>query len=209
MSVPVCPGCGLRSDEAGIPLDRPLNASAACWGLHAELEGYELANLARLGRYHQLTVDAYGAQHAGPPTGQRYVAYSLVGLQLALEDGLTGLDVRAFHSRMGRPDGSWPVFGRPGRPARITVADVVEAGARAGSPDGHARLVERWAADVWASWADRHEDVRSLARRLRSRRVIGGYRLATRAFRSERPARRPSLRPGPGPQAEARGPEPR
>ncbi len=161
-----CPGCGLRSTEPGIELDRPLNASAACWGLHAELVGFALQHTASLGRLHQLTVDAYGAAHAGPPTGIRYVAYSLVGLCLALERGASGEEIRAFHARMGPPDATWPSFGPPARQATLTVADVVEAGARAGSVDGHAAMVRAWAEAVWAAWAERHADVRALTDRL-------------------------------------------
>lgn len=166
MSETVCPGCGLRSMEPGIELDRPLNASAACWGLHAELVGFELAHVARLGRLHQLTVDAYGAAHAGPPTGRRYVAYSLVGLCLALERGRDGDEIRAFHARMGPPDATWPAFDPPVDRASLTVADVVEAGARAGSTDGHEAMVRAWAAAVWSSWSARHPDVRALTGRL-------------------------------------------
>lgn len=160
-----CPGCGLRSPEAGIPLDRPLNASAACWGLHAELVGFEFAHVARLGRLHQLTVDAYGAAHAGPPTGRRYLAYSLVGLCLALERGFAGDEVRDVHARMGPPDPTWPTFDPQPAPAGLTVADVVEAGARAGSPEGHEALVRAWAGAVWSSWSDRHAVIRALADR--------------------------------------------
>jgi Family of unknown function (DUF5946) len=171
MSESVCPGCGLRSTEPGIELDRPLNASSACWGLHAELVGFELLHPARLGRLHQLTVDAYGAAHAGPPTGERYVAYSLVGLCLALERGATGAEVRAFHSRMGPPTAAWPAFDPPAHRSPITVADVVEAGARAGSTDGHEALVRGWADAVWACWSERHADIRRLTDDLSRRRA--------------------------------------
>ncbi len=85
-----------------------------------------------------MTVDAYGAQHAGEPTGRIYVAYSLVGLYLALERGWSGIQARDFHGRMGRPAHDWPAFVRPPTTGDVTVADVVAAGARAGSPDGHA-----------------------------------------------------------------------
>ncbi len=158
-----CPGCGLRSAEPGVPLDRPLNASAACWGLHAELVGFELLHAVPLGRLHQLTVDAYGAAHPGPPTSRRYLAYSLVGLCVALERGWTGDEVRELHARMGPPQPAWPAFLPPQQRAAITVADVVEAGARAGSTDGHERLVVAWASDVWSALAERRADVRWLA----------------------------------------------
>jgi hypothetical protein len=162
----VCPGCGLWSTETGIVPDRPLNASAACWGLHAELVGFELAHLVPLGRLHQLTVDAYGAAHAGPPTGARYVAYSLVGLCLALERGRSGEEVRAIHQRMGPPRPSWPRFDVPAPRAAVTLDEVVAAGARAGSVEGHQAMVHAWAEAVWAAWVGRHPDIRELTDRL-------------------------------------------
>lgn len=162
----VCPGCGLVADPGGIPLDRPLNASPECWALHAELAGFELRDPSLVGRFHQMTVDAYGAQHAGGPTSPIRVAYSLVGLHLAFERGWTGVKVRDFHARMGRPEASWPTFERPTTTGDLTVADVVAAGARAGSHDGHAAAVERWARAVWVAWRPQHADVATLARRL-------------------------------------------
>lgn len=170
MALSVCPGCGLTAEVGGIPLDRPMNASPECWATNAELVGFELAHPTLVGRCHQLTVDAYGAQHAGEPTGRIRVAYSLVGLHLALDRGWSGDRVRAFHQGMGRPDVWWPPFSRPvagGEPlGTVTVADVVRAGAAAESVDGHADAIERWAADVWRAWAPQHGDVTALTDRL-------------------------------------------
>lgn len=139
--------------------DRPLRASPACWGLHAEVVSFELQHLSVLGRFHQLTVDAYGAQHAGPPTGQRYVAYSVAGLALALERGWSGTEVRDLHAQMGPVQPSWPGLPPAPAPADVTVADVVAAGAWANSPEGHAEAVQRWAREVWQSWRDQHAEI--------------------------------------------------
>jgi hypothetical protein len=48
----------------------------------------------------------------------------------------------------------------------VTVADVVAAGARVGSPDGHALLVDRWARSVWRAWAPQHAATASLTDQL-------------------------------------------
>lgn len=164
-----CPGCGVRPPawwHGAVEPDRPLRASPACWGLHAELVGFELQHLALLGRLHQLTVDAYGAQHAGPPTGQRYVAYSVAGLALAIEHGWSGPQIRDLHARMGPVQPSWPPLPPPAAPAGMTVADVVSAGAWANSPEGHAEAVPRWAGAVWNSWSDQHDEIRVWVDRL-------------------------------------------
>lgn len=166
-----CPGCGLVSDEAGVEPDRPVWASAACWGLHAELAGFELLHMAQLGRFHQLTVDAYGGQHPDPEgTGLR-LAYSLMGLCLALERGWTGVQVRDLHARMGRRQPWWPAFRRPAAWAKAgapepTVADVVLAGARSDAVEGHAEAVQAWARGVWEGWSPEHATIRAFTDRV-------------------------------------------
>jgi hypothetical protein len=136
--------------------------------------GFELDNLVQLGRLHQLTVDAYGAQHAGGHGSGIRVAYSLVGLHLAIERGFTGLQVRDLHRRMGRPGADWPRFDSPPAPAWLTVEDVAVAGYRAGSTRGHADAVDAWARSVWAVWALRHSDVARLTDRVLGSAPRGG-----------------------------------
>jgi hypothetical protein len=126
-----------------------------------ELLGYEFQHPVML-RYHQLTVDAYGAQHAGGTAPTVRVAASLVGLWLALEHGFSAEDVRAVHRRMGPPTPAWPTFERPSTPQRwLTVLDVAEAGVRQRSEGGHARAVGQWADSVWDAWRGAVPDVGS------------------------------------------------
>jgi len=157
-----CPGCGLELPASGHPGDKRSNASYECREVNAEVAGFELDNLVHLGRLHQLTVDAYGAQHSGGQGSGIRVAYSLVGLQLALERGFTGIQVRHLHQRMGKPGPDWPRFDSPPDPGWLTVEEVAVAGHRNGSVKGHADAVDRWARTVWAAWAARHDDVSRL-----------------------------------------------
>lgn len=161
-----CPGCGAVFPDDDLPPERRLNASGACWAQHGEVVGFELQDLSLVRDLHQLTVDAYGAQHAGGPTRPITIAYALVGLHLALDLGIPGVRVREAHSRMGKPDGSWPSFPRPASTGSLTVVDVARAGAWAGSSSGHRSLVLAWAADVWDAWAPVHADVAALSLRL-------------------------------------------
>ncbi|MEN3357676.1 MAG: hypothetical protein V7637_1658 [Mycobacteriales bacterium] len=160
-----CPGCAAPLPTVHMRIDRPLNASPACWRLYGEVTGFELQHPTLVSRFHQLAVDAYGAQHGGEPTPRIYLAYSLVGLDLALERGTHGIGVRGIHQRMGRPDDTWPEF-TPPEPAPLTVAHVADAGVRAGSVDGHADAIADWAAAVWQSWAGQHEAIRALTDRV-------------------------------------------
>jgi uncharacterized protein DUF5946 len=163
--ISVCPGCGVRLPATGLPVDLRRNSSEECWQLCGEVTGFELNHVVELGRHHQLTVDAYGAQHADRDGSGIRVAYSLVGLFLALERGMHGVDVRQVHQRMGKPGPSWPRFPRPDDIGRLTVLDVAMAGARASSAPGHARAVTEWATSVWQAWSAQHQAVAALADR--------------------------------------------
>lgn len=162
----VCPGCGLRLPASGWEAPAGLNASGECWQVLAEVVGFEVAHVELVRRFHQLTVDAYGAQHAGGAASALRVAYSLVGLHLALDRGMPGPQVRAVHQRMGRPDPSWPAFSVPGQRAEVTALDVAEAGVMLDSVEGHAALASRWAEAVWRAWGAEHGAVAELTDRL-------------------------------------------
>jgi len=83
---------GSAFPPAACSWDRKLFASPECWQVYGEVAGFELAHPELVGRFHQLTVDAYGAQHSGGDGRGIRIAYSLVGLHLALDRGLPGPD---------------------------------------------------------------------------------------------------------------------
>ena len=135
-----------------------------CWLVHGQVVGFELQHPDLVERLHQLTVDTYGAQHAKPGASRNIrVAYSLVGLHLALDRGLSGRQVRTLHQAMGRPQPSWPAFSEPPTAWPMTVLDVALAGVRKSSAEGHAAGVERWAAAVWNAWSPQRAEVVALA----------------------------------------------
>jgi Family of unknown function (DUF5946) len=163
-----CPGCGVDLPANDwVPRVRG-GASAECQELLAEVQGFELAHLALVRDHHQMTVDAYAAQHvtAVPGPAALQPAYGLVGLHLALDHGVPGVEVRAAHQRMGRPDGTWPVLAPPARRGEVTVFDVATAGLVAGSEEGHAAAVTDWARSVWTAWEPAQEAVAALTLRL-------------------------------------------
>jgi hypothetical protein len=152
-----CPGCRLVLPASGAKSLRA-GASAECWTLYGELIGYEAEHLARLGRYHQLMVDTYAAQHPSPDGPSIGLAFALIGLHLALDLDWRGDQVRDAHQLLAERSRDWPTFDAPLPPARVTVFDV----AMAGLPDGRAVALQQWAAGVWQGWAVRHDDVRAL-----------------------------------------------
>jgi hypothetical protein len=127
--------------------------------LYMTVVGHELTHIPKLGRLHQLTEDAYGAQHAGPRVPAIGMAFALIGLHLVLDAGWSGTAVRAAHQYLAAHYKNWPRFTAPGQPAVLTVAHV----AGSPTPEVHASRVRAWAASVWESWSTEHQAVREWA----------------------------------------------
>ena len=165
-STTTCPGCGLVLPAVGIAGDPAANASQECLFVYGEVAGFELQHLAALGRFHQLAVDSYGGQHAGGDARSIRVAYSVVGLHLYFEKARSGPQVRAAHSRMGRPQPWWPPFEKPAEVGTVHVLEVARLGSRADDVEGHARAMHLWGESVWETWRSHHAAIADLSRRL-------------------------------------------
>ena len=154
----VCPGCGVRlpalRDEASNP---QVNASPECQRLCHELSLYTLSHGDTF-FIHQVAVDAYAAQHAGPLSKPITIAFALVGLCLLLERGYTGKAVQRAHMRFAKQSKRWRSFDPPAHRGSVTVADVL--GAVPGS-DRDAAIMQ-WATSVWVAWERAHPAVRTL-----------------------------------------------
>ncbi len=149
----VCPGCGLAhpSGKSYPQQDGRFNSSPECWELFGELSAYTLSH-GDPKFIHQHAVDAWQLQHAVPSKSNIGIAFSLIGLYLALERGYTGREVQLAHMRLGRTKRNWGDFDIPSARARLTVADVL--GADPG-PARDAMLIE-WASAVWENWTHSH-----------------------------------------------------
>jgi hypothetical protein len=157
----ICPGCGMIDDHASA-IRKEMSCTEGCWDRYLAVAAFETEHLMELGRFHQLMVDTYGAQHPETPTPPIRVTYSLIGLYLSIVLGWSGFDVRNVHSRMGKPQPWWPTFRRSAERSSITAADVVLAGQQEG-PSGHARLMDLWALSVWGTWASEHDNIAKFA----------------------------------------------
>lgn len=154
----VCPGCGLRLPRLGDGVRNPqVNASAECQRLCHELSLYTLAHGDPF-FIHQVAVDAYAAQHAGPTSKPITVAFGLVGLCLLLERGHTGRAVQRAHMRLANRSKRWPSFDPPAYRGGVTVAGVLRT-ASGGERDS---ALMRWASSVWAAWEPGQQAVRNL-----------------------------------------------
>jgi hypothetical protein len=159
-----CPGCGLELPASATASDPRSLASDACRAVYGEVAGFELQHVVALGRWHQLLVDTYAAQHAGASSPPLATAFALIGLHLALEEGWDGIQVRDAHQSLARRYREWPRFERPGGlDAGLTIGDL----ALAGSPEEHVATLRAWASEVWVAWRPAAGAVREvLAERL-------------------------------------------
>ena len=170
----VCPGCRLVLPSPDGAMDTQYNASWACRQLSGEVAAYTLA-LGDADFIHQLGVDAYCAQHAGPTVKPIGIAFALIGLLLMFERGYTGRQVQKAHMQLGNRSKVWPRFEPPDEKARLngtvqpvrarfevasrlTVMDVAQ------SPAGNERnaMLKRWGRSVWDFWTPEHDKVRAL-----------------------------------------------
>lgn len=132
------------------------NTSAECWAVFGEVLAREYENAVLFGRVHQLTVDAYAAQHAGGPHPDKSVGVHLCGLHLVLVAGAHPMTVAPVLHSLASAVPSWPRFVPPPRPADVPT--VIDA-ALASGVEEHVAAVRRWASSVWASWADWHHTI--------------------------------------------------
>jgi hypothetical protein len=159
----ICPGCKLELPATGGPAVAGRGSSSAeCWLLYGEVLGREMRDLTLVRELHQLTVDTYGAQH--PPADGTGIglAFSLIGLHLALDLGVSGPGVRDAHQRLAATGATWPAWTVPADLGPVTCFDV----ALTGTSDEHAAATRAWAASVWAAWSPVHDAVAELSARL-------------------------------------------
>lgn len=150
-----CPGCLVELPEFDGPVHAYIGASPACWAQFGLLLAREYQDPAWF-RAHQITVDAYAAQHPGRP-GRRSiqsVALHLMTLGMVLERDLDPADAPKLHKGMAhRPDFIW--LEPPHMSGRMKVTDVLVADDVA----THEQRVWEWGADIWDAWSPHHATV--------------------------------------------------
>jgi hypothetical protein len=132
-------------------------ASAECYAAYQELAAYNLTG-GRRDFIHQEAVDAYAAQHPGPPAKPIATWFGLVGLHLALDLGRTGREVQQAHMRLARHGRRWPELPAPADLTGMVVADVISRPA----DDTRDEALLLWAGEVWQHWSAVHETIASL-----------------------------------------------
>jgi Family of unknown function (DUF5946) len=153
----ICPGCGLEQRSSSAAPEARFNASSECWALFGELSAYTLTH-GDPKFIHQHAVDAWQAQHVVGSKSNIGLAFSLIGLCLALERGFTGRQVQLAHMELGRTKRQWPWFDPPVDRTWLTVVDVLRADPGV-NRDG---VLMQWAAAVWTSWSHTHDWTRQI-----------------------------------------------
>jgi hypothetical protein len=155
-----CPGCGLDLPRSSYPYDGYYLASPECWSVYNDVLAREYQEPVLFGRVHQLTVDAYAAQHAGGPHPDKSVCVHLVGLHLVLDRGTAPPDVPRRLQRLASRVSRWPHLAPPRERGPLTVLDV----AQARSSLEHGEQARAWAESVWRAWSAHHAAIAELVR---------------------------------------------
>jgi hypothetical protein len=158
----ICPGCkALVKDIPGKP-HKYIGAAAGCWEIYGQILAKEYGEYAYPQLVHGLTVDTYAVQHPGTPGRQsiQSVNLHLARLYLTLELELGWQEVKVATKRILDNAERFVWLTPPELNGTTTVLHMAEAG----DFDEHQRLVERWARDVWRSWATHHPRIKDLAR---------------------------------------------
>ncbi len=110
---------------------------------------------------HQLTVDAYAAQHPGTPSAQsiQSVTVHLVGLYIVFELGRTPTEARKTIQRAVQHKKDFVWLDPPPSLGEMTILDI--HGARDHAE--HNSRVRKWAMSVWKAWEPHHPKIRRWA----------------------------------------------
>jgi hypothetical protein len=162
-----CLECGAAvADRAG-PVHPYVPAAPGCWHAFTELQAGELVRYGR-SPAHGTCVDSYMAQHPGDGTGdpraRRSPIVHLVGLCGRLEHRLQDRQVAVLLQRGAtrlRQKGG-PALAARGEPGEITVTDLAAALDAGADVATLSRLAQRWAAEVWRTWAHEHDRIRRM-----------------------------------------------
>jgi hypothetical protein len=129
--IEVCPGCRASLEAVDGPTHRYIGASPACWQIYSTLGagGYAIAGS---GRFGDLLVDAYAAQHPGldSPQARQSVAVHLVTLWSVLRAGAAidkAIDIRVRVVSVGKRTGGFEWLEPAPDSYPLTVGGLIEA----------------------------------------------------------------------------------
>jgi hypothetical protein len=151
-----CPGCGVEVDSLKNKPDDTYNAIIGCREMVYELSYYTLS-LGDSYFLHQLVVDTYAAQHAGPHVKAISTAFALVGLYIVNVQNKTGRDSQLAHIALANKSKTWPMFEVPQSKHWMTVKDVLAL------PDiVKEDAIKQWSSTVWDVWRPHQHQIEQI-----------------------------------------------
>jgi hypothetical protein len=106
---------------------------------------------------HQFVVDATAARTASPTDKPIRLAFALAGLYLHVELGLDGPAIQRTHQAMAAGAREWPRLDHVPADGASGPAEIL-ALPEADRPTA----IDAWSAEVWADYADVHDEIRAL-----------------------------------------------
>lgn len=152
-----CVGCGLRLPKQGGCTHRYIVSSPECWGIFGVVLSREYENALLYGAVHQITVDAYAAQHTTQHPAKSLVSH-LLSLYCSIALGKKQHLARDALVRFVNSRQDFPTLTPPRDLGPLTVIDVFNAP----SDEEHIRIVKAWGRQIWDAWHEHHDLIASL-----------------------------------------------
>jgi hypothetical protein len=136
------------------------HCSAECYSVFADVVGAEFSNAIVFHQVHQLTVDTYAVQHAGPGHPDKSVTLHLAGLHAAFDLKQHPSEIPGLLQRLAGRVERWPHFLPPSRTGSMDIFAV----AIADTTQQHIERVRKWASMVWEAWSAHHAAIKEFVR---------------------------------------------
>ena len=159
MALTQCFSCGAETENINGATHKYLLSTSGCWAKYGELLAREYSDFSYMA-VHNLTVDAYAAQHPGQPRSQTISSINvhLSSLYAYFHLNYAVSELSHIKSRIIRYKDEFTWLEPPSYLGQLTVMDVLDA-ENAGQ---HCDLVKDWAADVFDQWEDFHPIVKKI-----------------------------------------------
>ena len=160
-----CFACGAKSLNIEGECHKYMLSAPGCWDMFCEVMDKEFSDL-RYSRAHQLTVDAYAAQHIGSQDDKR--AVNSVNIHLASLYCIFELKInqakapnfRAEFAQFYKGKDILPILIPPKSLGELTIFEVWDNE----DPNLHYGLAEKWASSVWQAWSHEHARIAKLVK---------------------------------------------
>lgn len=158
-----CFSCGAETDDIVGPTHKYLLSTPGCWARYGDVLAKEYSDFAYMA-VHQLTVDAYSAQHPGQPNPQTIgsINIHLCSLYAHFKQDVSINRLPQLKSQLAQHKQVFTWLEPPQFLGQWTINEVWLAE----NPKEHREFVEKWANDVFTQWESAYPVLQTLLQKV-------------------------------------------